>query len=164
MFTKKYLNGTIIKSFMACKRQGWLASRKLSPSLLNPYIQMGISYSNIRGNSKRKLGNIELDEIEKGKHIVVREYKKSFSNIEASKTQLLFYMKILKEELNLRRIDGYVISEETNEKLFLPFNEENEEKLNKLIDEILVALNDNKIPKFTRTKLCDYCGHNMYCL
>ena len=78
--------------------------------------------------------------------------------------QLLFYMKNLKEELNLNKIDGYIISEETNEKMFLPFDPNNEEKINKLIDEILVALNNNQIPKFTRTKLCDYCGHNMYCL
>ena len=73
-------------------------------------------------------------------------------------------MKNLKEELNLNKIDGYIISEETNEKLFLTFDSKNEEKINKLIDEILVALNNNQIPKFTRTKLCDYCGHNIYCL
>ena len=164
LFTSEILNGTIIKSYMACKRQGWLASRKLTPLVSNTYIQIGTALSNIRKESSKRIGNIELDEIEKGKHIVVKEYKKTFSNIEASKMQLLFYMKNLKKELNLNKIDGYVISEETNEKLFLPFDSENEEKINKLIDEILVALNNNQIPKFTRTKLCDYCGHNIYCL
>ena len=164
LFSKENLNGTIIKSYMACKRQGWLASRKLTPLVSNVFIQTGTSLSNLRKNTSKKFGNIELDEIIKGKHIIVKEYKKTFSNIEASKMQLLFYMKNLKEELNLNKIDGYIISEETNEKLFLPFDSKNEEKINKLIDEILVALNNSQIPKFTRTKLCDYCGHNMYCL
>ena len=164
LFTSEILNGTIIKSYMACKRQGWLASRKLTPLVSNTYIQIGTALSNIRKESSKRIGNIELDEIEKGKHIVVKEYKKTFSNIEASKMQLLFYMKNLKEELNLSKIDGYIISEETNEKVFLPFDSKNEEKIDKLINEILVALNNNQIPKFRRTKLCDYCGHNMYCL
>lgn len=164
MFTNEILNGTIIKSYIACKRQGWLASRKLTPLVSNTYIQMGTALSNIRKESSKRIGNIEIDEIEKGKHIIVKEYKKTFSNIEASKMQLLFYMKNLKEELNLSKIDGYIISEETNEKLFLPFDSKNEEKIDKLINEILVALNNNQIPKFTRTKLCDYCGHNIYCL
>lgn len=164
MFTNEILNGTIIKSYMACKRQGWLASRKLTPLVSNTYIQMGTALSNIRKETSKRIGNIELDETEKGKHIIIKEYKKTFSNIEASKMQLLFYMKNLKEELNLNKIDGYIISEETNEKLFLPFDSKNEEKIDKLIDEILVALNNSQIPKFTRTKLCDYCGHNIYCL
>ncbi len=164
MFSTENLNGTIIKSYMACKRQGWLASRKLTPLVSNTYIQMGTALSNIRKETSKRIGNIELDEIEKGKHIIVKEYKKTFSNIEASKMQLLFYMKNLKKELNLNKIDGYIISEETNEKLFLPFDSKNEEKIDKLIDEILVALNNSQIPKFTRTKLCDYCGHNIYCL
>lgn len=164
MFTINELNGTIIKSYMACNRQGWLASRKLTPLTSNIFIQMGTSLSDTRQESRKRIGNIELDEIVKGKHIIVKEYKKTFSNIEASKMQLLFYMKNLKEELNLTKIDGYIISEETSEKMFLPFDSKNEEKINKFIDEILVALNNNQIQKFTRTKLCDYCGHNMYCL
>lgn len=121
MFTNEILNGTIIKSYIACKRQGWLASRKLTPLVSNTYIQMGTALSNIRKETSKRIGNIELDETEKGKHIIIKEYKKTFSNIEASKMQLLFYMKNLKEELNLNKIDGYIISEETNEKLFLPF-------------------------------------------
>lgn len=164
MFTNEILNGTIIKSYIACKRQGWLASRKLTPLVSNTYIQMGTALSNIRKESSKRIGNIELDEIEKNKHIIVKEYKKTFSNIEASKMQLLFYMRNLKEELNLNKIDGYIISEETSEKLFLSFDTKNEEKINQFIDEILIALNNNQIPKLTRTKLCDYCGHNFYCL
>jgi CRISPR-associated exonuclease Cas4 len=157
------LTGTLINSYVVCRRKAWLNSRKISPNKSNCFISMGSSLNKNRITQKR-IGNIELDEIEKGKHIIVKEYKKTFSNIEASKMQLLFYMMNLKEDMNLKKIDGYIISEETNEKLFLPFNSENEEKINGVIDEILIALNDNRIPKFTRTKLCDYCGHNMYCL
>lgn len=163
MINKIDLTGTLVNSYVVCKRKAWLNCRKINPNKSNSFLLMGSSYNSNRTTQKR-IGNIELDEIEKGKHIIVKEYKKTFSNIEASKMQLLFYMKNLKEELNLNKIDGYIISEETNEKLFLPFDSKNEEKIDKLIDEILVALNNNQIPKFTRTKLCDYCGHNMYCL
>lgn len=164
MFTINELNGTIIKSYMACNRQGWLASRKLTPLTTNIFIQMGTSLSNIRKESRKRVGNIEIDEVVKGKYLIVKEYKKTFSNIEASKMQLLFYMKNLKEELNLKKIEGYIISEETDEKMFLPLDVKNEERIDILIEEILIALNNNKVPSFTRIKLCDYCGHNMYCL
>lgn len=163
MFTEDELNGTIIKSYVACKRQGWLASRKLSPSLLNPYIQLGTVYSNIREN-KRRVGNIEIDEMVKGKHIIVKEYKKTFSNIEASKMQLLFYMKNLKNELNLKKIEGYIVSEETEEKLYVYLDKKNLDLVNKKIKEMISIINQDKAPEFKRTSLCDYCGHNLYCL
>ena len=91
MFNSENINGTIIKSFIACRRQGWLASRKMSPTRDNINILMGETYSKIR-NKNLRVGGIEIDEISKGKHIVVKEYKKTFSNVEASKMQLLFYM------------------------------------------------------------------------
>lgn len=157
------LNGTIVKSYMACKRQGWLAARMLSPAKSNPYIQMGTAYADIRGKSKR-FGGIEIDEISKKKHIVVKEYKKTFSNIEASKMQLLFYMDSLKDSLQIEQIDGLLISEETDEKISLQLLSENKEKLELLKNEIIEVVKNNRSPEFTRTKLCDYCGHNLYCL
>lgn len=162
MFNREDINGTIVKSYIACKRQGALAMRSISPLSQNPDIQMGSVYAKIRGKSKR-FGGIEIDEISKGNHLVVKEYKKTFSNIEASKMQLLYYMYTLKNELRCKKVEGYVISEETNEKLHLVLNEQNITIVEKMIEEI-IQLSHDSIPEVEKKELCLYCAHNLYCL
>jgi CRISPR-associated exonuclease Cas4 len=162
MLKKEDINGTIVKSYIACKRQGALAMRSMAPSLQNSYIQMGSVYAKMRGKSRR-FGGIEIDELSKRKHIIVKEYKKTFSNIEASKMQLLYYMYSLKNEINCKSIEGYVISEETDEKLHVVLNKQNKNMVEKMIEEI-IQLSKEGIPAFEKKELCLYCAHNLYCM
>lgn len=163
IFCESDINGTIVKSFIACKKQGWLAARKLSPISTMESIQIGTAYNNIR-NTQRRFGGVEVDEVIKGQHFIVREYKKTFSNIEASKIQLLFYMYSLQKELNLQKIEGYVISEETDEKVYLILDDKNKKVIEKLIKEIIIVIQKTTSPKFELKPLCPTCGHNLYCL
>lgn len=164
MLTLADINGTIVKSFVACKRQGWLAARKLAPLISNSYIQMGTTLAQNRKSKASRIGNIEIDELCNGEHLIVKEYKKTFSNLEASKMQLLFYMDTLKSELNVSKIDGYIISEETSEKYFVSLDKKNKIALDELTQELLMTVNGVKAPEFEKKELCMYCGHNIYCL
>ncbi|MCK9549267.1 Dna2/Cas4 domain-containing protein [Aquamicrobium sp.] len=162
MFRAEDINGTIVKSFIACRRQGALALRRMSPLYQNPDIQMGSVYAKLRNKSAR-FGGIEIDEVSKNKHIVIKEYKKTFSNIEASKMQLLYYMHSLKNELNCRTIEGYVISEETDEKLHVLLDEQNINIVQEMINDI-IQLSKEEIPKIEKKALCLHCAYNLYCL
>lgn len=162
MLNAEDINGTIVKSYIACKRQGALAIRSMAPLLQDPNIQMGSVYAKIRGKNRR-FGGIEIDEVSKRKHIIVKEYKKTFSNIEASKMQLLYYMYSLKNELKCKSIEGYVISEETDEKLHLVLDGQNTKIVEEMISEI-VQLSKGEIPEFEKKELCLRCAHNMYCM
>ena len=163
MFEESQITGTIVKSFIACKRQGWLAARGLSPSSQNDNIAMGETYSKIRDKNE-KFGGIEVDDLSIGEHIVVKEYKKSFSNIDASTKQLLFYMYCLKRDVGARYVEGYVISEETMEKKHVVLNDENTFMVEMMIAEIIKTINFQRSPEFVKTNLCAACGHNLYCI
>jgi len=162
-FTTSDLNGTIVNSYVACPKKAWLQARHIYPSNNNSYLQMGNTFSKLRGTQKR-MGNFEVDEVSKGKHIIVREYKKTFSNIEASTFQLLFYMLNIKEELKCRKIEGYIVSEEDSNKKHVLLDGKNEAKVKILIEQVIECVNDRRSPHVLNNKLCQYCAHNLYCL
>lgn len=157
------ITGSLVNSFMVCQKKCWLQARQINPTKSNQHLLLGSAYSNARGNHVR-IGNIELDELQKGKSLIVKEYKKTFSNLEASEMQLLFYMSNLKSEMNLKDISGYIISEESDEKKYIPYSSENEKILQKTLAELLDIVNNNTAPKFEQKPLCTFCGHNLYCL
>jgi len=128
-FKEKMINGTIVNSYVTCKKKAWLQARSISANKNNTYLQAGKIYAEIRKDVSKRVGNIEIDEIEKGKYFLIKEYKKTFSNFKASKTQLLFYMYNLQKELKLKKIKGVLVSEETNEKKYLSMDKKNKKDI-----------------------------------
>jgi len=163
-FEKSAINGVLVNCFIVCKKKVWLQAHNIHTNKSNLHLQIGSVYAEIRKNDSRKFGNIEVDEIVENKHIKVTEYKKTFSNVEASKMQLLFYMYNLQKELNLKKIEGLLVSEETDEKKYFILNDENIKLVDIMLDEIVEIVNSEKIPVVEKTNLCLNCGHNFYCL
>jgi CRISPR-associated exonuclease Cas4 len=161
-FLASDLTGTLINCYTLCHKKAWLQARHISPTRENSHLQMGSSLSKIRGTQER-MGNFEVDEIKKGKHITIKEYKKTFSNIEASTTQLLLYMLNVKQELKCKKIDGFVISEETNEKKFVPFTIAAEKTILDICSDAVSLISNDTPPVTIETKVCMYCAHNLYC-
>lgn len=161
IFKKEDINGSIVKSFVTCERQGALVLRKISPLLQDSNIQMGAVYAKMRSES-RCFGGIEVDGLDKRGNIVVIEYKKTFSNIVASRMQLLFYMHTMKNEVKCKNIEGYVISEESNEKLHVRLDCESTLEVEDMITSIMI-LADGKIPKYEYKDICENCAFYLYC-
>lgn len=157
------IGGSLINSFVVCHRKAWLQARNIHTNQFDANIQIGKVYSKLR-NTEKRFFNIAIDKLDKDSTLVVTEYKKTFSNIEASSMQLLFYMGSLKKELGIKKISGYIISEETNEKLYLDFTEKEELRLNGVIQNAISIINQEHIPTFTEMPICRFCGHNLYCL
>ena len=96
----------------------------------------------------------------------IEEYKKSDSDTEASKMQLLFYLKNLKEK-GIEK-EGKLIYHEKNKKEnnkteIIKLDEKNLKELENCINEIEILVNQKEVPKVENTKKCKKCAYYEYC-
>ena len=164
-FNKDLLNGTLIHYYVTCKREAWLYSRRIHADQWDENILMGKALAEIKEEQLHDFpfSNLKFDKIGKERgHYVVTEYKKSMSNPNGAKMQLLFYMWQLKTSLKLKQINGKVISGRTV--IFVEGNEENMRMIEELMVEVSAFLSQAMPPPFKEIKFCKGCGYRDYCL
>ena len=95
------MNGTIINYYFHCKRQCYMFAHRLNLEDNSEIVKIGKAIHEDRArnseNTEIKIENIALDKINSK---YVTEVKKSDADVEASKWQLLYYLKILKDKGN----------------------------------------------------------------
>ena len=163
-FNKNLITGTLVHYYATCKREAWLYSRKIHADQYDENILMGKALAEIKEEQLHKFpfSNLKFDKIGKQKgHYLVTEYKKSLSNIEGAKMQLLFYMWQLKTSLNLKEINGKVIS--GRHVIFVRGDNENMQKIEEIMEEITNFLQQETPPAFKEIKYCKGCGYRDYC-
>ena len=125
---------------------------------------MGKALADIKEENLHKFpfSNLKFDKIGKERgHYLVTEYKKSMSNIEGAKMQLLFYMWQLKTSLKLKVINGKIVS--GRKVIFVEGNETNMKRIGELILEVSQFLEQPTPPPFVEIKFCKGCGYRDYC-
>jgi CRISPR-associated exonuclease Cas4 len=163
-FDNELITGTLIHYYATCKREAWLFSRKISADQWDENILMGKALAEIKEEQLHSFpfSNLKFDKIGKERgHYMVTEYKKSMSNPEGAKMQLLFYMWQLKTSLKLKVINGKVISGRTV--IFVEGNEENMKMIEELMVEMSEFLSQTTPPPFVEIKFCKGCGYRDYC-
>ena len=92
------MNGTMINYYFHCKRQCYMFAHRLNLEDNSEIVKIGKAIHEDRArnseNTEIKIENIALDKINSK---YVTEVKKSDADVEASKWQLLYYLKILKD-------------------------------------------------------------------
>ena len=164
-FNQELITGTLIHYYVTCKREAWLYSRKIHADQWDENILMGKALAEIKEEQLHDFpfSNLKFDKIGKERgHYMVTEYKKSMSNPEGAKMQLLFYMWQLKTSLNLKVINGKVVSGRTTH-FFIEGNETNMKMMEKLIGEVSQFLEQSTPPPFKEIKFCKGCGYRDYC-
>lgn len=164
-FDSDLITGTLIHYYVTCKREAWLYGRKIHADQWDENILMGKALAEIKEEQLHKFqfSNLKFDKIGKERgHYLVTEYKKSMSNPEGAKMQLLFYMWQLKTSLKLKEINGKVIS--SRRVIFVEGSDENMQKMEKLIAEVQSFLEQPKAPLFLENRFCKRCGYRDYCL
>jgi len=164
MFDNDLITGTLIHYYTTCKREAWLFSRKISADQWDENILMGKALAEIKEEQLHDFpfSNLKFDKIGKQRgHYMVTEYKKSMSNKEGAKMQLLFYMWQLKTSLKLKEIHGMVVSGRT--KVSVRGDDANMELMENLIAEVSEFLSQPKPPPFVEIKFCKGCGYRNYC-
>lgn len=161
------ITGTIVNYYFHCKRQCYLFANRINLEDNSEDVRIGRVLHEIKAkdgkNTEIKYENMVLDKIS-SKYI--EEYKKSDSDTEAARMQLLFYLKNLKEKGITK--EGKLIYEEKNKKTtrkteIIKLDKQNLEKLNKCMEKIEELINQEEVPNVEKDKKCKRCAYYDYC-
>ena len=161
------ITGTVINYYFHCKRQCYLFANKINLEDNSEDVRIGRVLHEIKSkdgkNTEIKYEDMVVDKVT-AKY--VEEYKKSDSDTEAAKMQLLFYLKNLKDKGIYKK--GRLIYNEKNNKEnkkseIVELNDKNIEKLNNCIKEIEILINGNTVPDVEKENKCKRCAYYEYC-
>lgn len=161
------VNGTLVNYYMHCKRQCYLHGNRLNLEDNSEEVHIGKAIheqkSFGRTDSEITIDNIVIDKITR-EYLV--ETKKSDADVEASRWQLLFYLKKLKEKGLDRK--GKLEFVEKNKKenkktIILELTDEDESRLDEIAKDIEQLINSDAVPEINETKSCKKCAYYEYC-
>lgn len=159
------VNGTLLWYYNICKREVWLMSHNIVPDQHDENIDLGRfihEFSYQRKDKEISFGNVKFDVLlDNKKEMLIGEIKKSSKFSEASKWQLLYYLKTLKAAgINAK---GLLLYPEERKRMPVELNEENEEKLHEMINDIEKIRLKESPPGVKKIGYCKNCGYKEYC-
>ncbi|HBC95498.1 MAG TPA: CRISPR-associated protein Cas4 [Clostridium sp.] len=160
------VNGTLMNYYIHCKRQCYLHGNRLNLEDNSEAVKIGkaIHEDKAEGsdNSEIAIENIRIDKLTKE---YLTEVKKSDADVEASKWQLLFYLKVLKGKGIIRKGKLEFVEKNKTEKktVILELTEENERQLDLYVTEIQRLLASDTIPERLNKPKCKKCAYYEYC-
>ncbi|WP_258167424.1 CRISPR-associated protein Cas4 [Thermosipho africanus] len=163
----KILNvgGTLIWYYLICKREVWLMTHEIVPDQYNENIDLGRFIHEFyykRDKKEIRFGNVVFDILyEKNNRLIIGETKKSSKFSEASKWQLIYYLKILKDAGIIA--EGMLSFPEERKKIEVKLSAEAELELEKILKDIDDIINQPNPPKVSKNNFCKNCGYKEYC-
>lgn len=159
------VNGTLVWYYNICKRQVWLMSRYIVPDQNDENIDLGRfihEQAYIRNEKEISFGNVKFDVLfRKGKEITIGETKKTSRYEEASKWQLMYYLKVLREcGINAK---GLLLYPEEKKRVEVLLDEESEAALNQMVDSIEGIIGNEIPPEVVKIHFCKNCAYRDYC-
>ena len=160
------VNGTLVNYYFHCKRQCYLHGNRLNLEDNSEKVKIGRAMheekQKKRENSELAIDNIKIDGLT-SKYLT--EIKKSDADIEASKWQLIFYLKALKNKGVVR--DGKLEIKEKNKQnksvIYVKLTEEKERQIDKYIEDIKGLVSGKEIPGVLNKSSCKKCAYYEYC-
>ncbi len=159
------VNGTLINYYVHCKRQCWLHANKINLEDNSELVKIGKAIHEVKSENNKdteiSIDNIKVDRLTKE---YLTEIKKSDADVDASKWQLFYYLKILKDK-GINRKGKLEFIEKTKSKkiLILELNEEILSDLDIMISEIETLVLDGTIPSTINKPSCKRCSYYEYC-
>ena len=159
------VNGTLINYFIHCKRQCYLFGNRINLEDNSENVKIGKILHEERAqkdNTEIAIENIKLDKLTKE---YLTEVKKSDADIEASKWQLMLYLKFLKDKGIIRkgRLEFIEKKKLTKKTIILELTPEIEDLLNKHIQAIEKLLLSDNVPSVLNKAICKKCAYYEYC-
>jgi len=158
------LTGTLINYYFHCKTQLWLHANRINLEDNSEDVQIGKVLHEINETKVNEVSfeSIKVDKITKD---YVVEVKKSDSDIEAAKAQLLFYLYTLKQKgiIKKGRLEVFEKTKQNKKRFEVILDEENEEKIKKIIQDVEVIIEKELPPKAVLQSKCKKCAYYEYC-
>lgn len=150
------LTGTLIKNFYHCKRQAYLYYYGLN--FRNEIIRIGEIMHEEQKSKELVFEKVKVDDI-KGDLLI--EYKKTSSNLNGTRMQVLYYLKTLAEKGVF--LKGVVRDLTYQKDYAVEFNEETENELQQM-EQAITKMISNSIPaRKEKRKECRGCSFFDYC-
>lgn len=160
------VNGTLINYYFHCKRQCYLHGNRLNLEDNSEIVKIGKAIHEEK-SSKSKNTEIQIDNIriDKLTSEYLTEVKKSDADVDASKWQLIYYLKVLDDKGVKRKGKlEFVEKNKTDKKiLYFELNDEILKELNKHLKNIENLINGDEIPEVLNKPKCKKCAYYEYC-
>ncbi len=160
------INGTLMNYYFHCKRQCYLHGIRLNLEDNSESVKIGKVLHEEKemkmADSEIEIDNVKLDGLT-SKYLV--EIKKSDADVEASKWQILLYLKILKNKGVIRegKLEFVEKNKQTKNIVYVSLNEENEKQLDYYINEVEDLLFQDEVPAVLNKPTCKKCAYYEYC-
>ena len=159
------ITGTLINYYFHCKTQCWLHANRINLEDNSEDVRIGKVLHEIEEEKNKKaeiaIENIKIDKLAKE---YLTEFKKSDSDPEAVKWQVLLYLYKLRKKGIVRkgRVQYHEKSKNTKTEI-LELDEVNEAELLKVLEEITTLINQPFPPTPQFEKKCKKCAYYEYC-
>ena len=158
------ITGTIVNYYFHCKTQMWLFANKINLEDNSEDVRIGKVLHEISEDKVDEVSfeGIKVDKITKD---YVVEIKKSDSDIEAAKWQLMYYLYILKQKgiEKKGRLEVFEKNKQDKKRFVIELTPENEMKLLEILDDIEKILRSDTPPKPKFESKCRKCAYLEYC-
>lgn len=159
------INGTLMNYYFHCKRQCYLFGNRLNLEDNSEEVKIGKAIHEEhaeKDNVELAIENIRLDKLTAE---YLTEIKKSDADIEASKWQLLYYLKILKEKgIERKGKLEFVEKNKSSKKIVvIELTDKLEKELGQYIQEIQQLLQQEEIPQVLNKSKYKKCAYYEYC-
>ena len=158
------ITGTIINYYFHCKTQMWLHYHKINLEDNSEDVRIGKVLHEINEDKVNEVSfeSIKVDKITKD---YVVEVKKSDSDVESAKGQLLFYLYTLKRKgiVKKGRLEVFEKNKQSKKRFEIILDEENEAKINKIIKEVETIIEQKEPLKAVFQSKCKKCAYYEYC-
>ncbi len=160
------LTGTLINYYFHCRRQCWLLANRINLEDNSEDVRIGrvlheLSHEKNK-NTEISIDNIKIDKIS-DEYLI--EIKKSDADIEATKWQVLLYLKKLKDKGIERKgkIEFIEKNKQGNKIHYVELTPEIENRLEKLMEDIYHLIEEQKPPICVLEPKCKKCAYYEYC-
>ena len=166
MYDASLITGTLINYYFHCKTQCWLHANRINLEDNSEDVRIGKVLHEINEeknkNTEISIDNIKIDKITK-EYLV--EVKKSDSDIEAVKWQVLLYLYKLKQKgVDKKGKIEFVEKNRQKKKIhYVELDEVNEKELLEILEEIKTLINQPKPPEPILERKCKKCAYYEYC-
>jgi len=160
------VNGTLINYYFHCQRQCYLHANRINLEDNSEDVRIGKVLHEIN-ESKSKKGEVSIDNIKIDK--ITKDYlvevKKSDSDIESVKWQVLFYLYKLKQKgVGKKGKIEFIEKNKQDKKIhYINLDEVNEKELLEVFEKIELLINQDTPPEAKFEPKCKKCAYYEYC-
>jgi CRISPR-associated exonuclease Cas4 len=162
------LTGQHYHYYSICETKLWYHHHRILYADDNEHVKMGelLDQETFKRKNKKRVGDSQMDFINKDGEIEISEVKRSSSYMDADRLQLLHYMYLLdvdsEYETDSRDVTGVIRYPEEREKKRIEWDENNKDEYKKVTKEIIDII-EGDCPPPEWKNACKKCSMREFC-